>query len=55
MLSKVEIFESIQEIIRRDYAGFQSKAHLNNPGQYKVSDEMSDWNVNTFLNKYYKV
>lgn len=52
MLSKVEIFESIQEIIRRDYAGFQSKAHLNNPGQYKVSDEMSDLEFEKIIQQY---
>ena len=52
MLSKTEIFEKIQEIIQNDYAGFQSKAHLNKPNQYRVTNEMSESAFEEMIQQY---
>lgn len=52
MLSKIEIYKSIKQIIQQDYAGFQSKAHLNKPNQYKVSNEMSELEFEETIQQY---
>lgn len=52
MLSKTEIFENIQEIIQYDYAGYQSKAHLNKPHQYSITNDMSDVTFEETIQQY---
>lgn len=42
MLSKIEIFNNVQHILLNDYAGCKSKAHLNTPEHYNISNDMSD-------------
>lgn len=51
-LSKTKIFNTIQHILQHDYAGFQSKAHLNNPENYIISDDMSDAEFEQTIQQY---
>ncbi|MGE8035697.1 hypothetical protein [Lysinibacillus sp. NPDC093692] len=42
MHSKRQIYEDIIQIMKRDYAGFLDKKHINCPENYLITDDMTD-------------
>ncbi|KIL50835.1 S41 family peptidase [Jeotgalibacillus campisalis] len=52
MRSKIDIFEDIQSILEKDYAGYLNKRELNHPEHYQVTDEMSDEQFEEIMKSY---
>lgn len=42
MLSKTQIFKEIVQIMRKDYARYVEKEHVNKPENHFITEEMSD-------------
>ena len=42
MQSKIEIFQDITDIIKKDYAGFLDKKLVNCPSDYSITDDMGE-------------
>ncbi|MGE7947664.1 hypothetical protein [Lysinibacillus sp. NPDC093688] len=55
MHSKREIFEDIIQIMKKDYAGFLDKKHINCPENYLIIDDMTDKDFVETIRRLYGV